>query len=108
MILGIHNMYVVFPQFVINAISSLIFAWLGRGSTTDSDPDSGNSVRSVEFMAMDAVLTIFSGDIGNRNEAIGSVLRIGGVSALIAAAMTYFLFDRQRVRAYVVQENQAR
>ncbi|PIA16209.1 MFS general substrate transporter, partial [Coemansia reversa NRRL 1564] len=102
-VLGIHNMYVVFPQFVINGISSLIFAWFGRESTNDS---SHGIVRSVEFMAMDVVLTFLAGDIGNRNEAIGTVLRIGGFSAFIAAAMSYFLFDRQRVRAYVVQENQ--
>ncbi|KAI9477185.1 sugar transporter [Coemansia mojavensis] len=78
-ILGIHNMYVVFPQFVINAVSSLVFAWLGSEPTTHSQ--------------------------GSRREAVGWVLRIGGASALIAAMMTFMLFDRQRVRAYVVQQN---
>ncbi|ORX74074.1 hypothetical protein DL89DRAFT_273659 [Linderina pennispora] len=28
-ILGIHNMYVVLPQFLINGIASLVFAWFG-------------------------------------------------------------------------------
>ncbi|KAJ1744249.1 hypothetical protein LPJ78_000457 [Coemansia sp. RSA 989] len=102
-ILGIHNMYVVFPQFVINAVSSLVFAWLGSEPTTHSQGS-----RSVEFMAMDAVFNRMSGGglpaTGSR-EAVGWVLRIGGASALIAAMMTFMLFDRQRVRAYVVQQN---
>ncbi|KAJ2454228.1 hypothetical protein EV183_001713 [Coemansia sp. RSA 2336] len=102
-ILGIHNMYVVFPQFVINAVSSLVFAWLSSEPTTHSQGS-----RSVEFMAMDAVFNRMSGGglpaTGSR-EAVGWVLRIGGVSALIAAMMTFMLFDRQRVRAYVVQQN---
>ncbi|KAJ1835985.1 hypothetical protein LPJ63_000701 [Coemansia sp. RSA 2711] len=100
-ILGIHNMYVVFPQFVINAISSLVFAWLGSGSTTHS-----MGMRSVEFMAMDSVVARLSGGApAAGGEAVGWVLRIGGVSALAAAAATLFLFDRQRVRAYVVENN---
>ncbi|KAJ2851436.1 hypothetical protein IWW36_001075 [Coemansia brasiliensis] len=102
-ILGIHNMYVVFPQFVINAVSSLVFAWLGSEPTTHNQGS-----RSVEFMAMDAVFNRLSGGglpaAGGR-EAVGWVLRIGGMSALIAAMMTFMLFDRQRVRAYVVQQN---
>ncbi|KAJ2358979.1 hypothetical protein GGF43_000448 [Coemansia sp. RSA 2618] len=96
-ILGIHNMYVVFPQFAINAVSSLVFAWLGSGSVTHSQ-----GMRTVEFMAMD---TVYSQLVGSNVEAVGWVLRIGGVSALVAAAMTFMLFDRQRVRAYVVQQN---
>ncbi|KAJ2745452.1 mitochondrial splicing system protein [Coemansia sp. BCRC 34301] len=73
MILGIHNMYVVFPQFFINGVSSLVFAWLGR-----KDSESGSV------------------------EPVGFVLRIGGASALVAAALTMFLFDRQGVRDYVL------
>ncbi|KAJ2575442.1 hypothetical protein GGH19_002985 [Coemansia sp. RSA 1807] len=96
-ILGIHNMYVVFPQFAINAVSSLVFAWLGSESGTNSQ-----GMRSVEFMAMD---TVYSQLVQANTEAVGWVLRIGGVSALVAAAMTFMLFDRQRVRAYVVQQN---
>ncbi|KAJ1730047.1 hypothetical protein LPJ61_003228, partial [Coemansia biformis] len=107
-ILGIHNMYVVFPQFVINAISTLIFAWLGGGAGSNTRTASSNSpTRSVEFMAMDAVFARLSGgaDVGGGGDVIGLVLRIGGTSALVAAAMTSLLFDRQRIRAYVAEEN---
>ncbi|KAJ2782763.1 hypothetical protein H4R18_002080 [Coemansia javaensis] len=110
--LGIHNMYVVFPQFVINAISALVFAWFG------SNPDGGGEsiaagapVRSVEYMAMDAVFSRLAGGGGGgggvptaASGGVGAVLRIGGVSALVAATATLFLFDRQRIRAYVSSE----
>ncbi|KAJ2088116.1 hypothetical protein IW138_004455 [Coemansia sp. RSA 986] len=96
-ILGIHNMYVVLPQFVINAVSSLVFAWLG-GSTNDAG---SKALRSVEFMAMDTAFSAMSGGGTIGREAVGAVLRIGGVSALVAAALTLFLFDRQRVREYI-------
>ncbi|KAJ1889169.1 hypothetical protein LPJ81_006183, partial [Coemansia sp. IMI 209127] len=56
-ILGIHNMYVVLPQFVINAVSSLVFAWLGESS----DAGKGGAIRSVEFMAMDAAYSVLGG-----------------------------------------------
>ncbi|KAJ1726600.1 hypothetical protein LPJ61_005078, partial [Coemansia biformis] len=107
-ILGIHNMYVVFPQFAINAISTLIFAWLGGGAGSNTRTASSNlPIRSVEFMAMDAVFARLSGgaDIGGGGDVIGLVLRIGGTSALVAAAMTSLLFDRQRIRAYAAEEN---
>ncbi|KAJ1731912.1 hypothetical protein LPJ72_003698 [Coemansia sp. Benny D160-2] len=93
-ILGIHNMYVVLPQFVINAVSSLVFAWLGSSSGGDA---SGKAMRSAEFMAVEEVFAAMAGG----GEAVGTVLRIGGASALVAAVLTVFLFDRQRVRAYV-------
>ncbi|KAJ2810101.1 hypothetical protein H4S07_002867, partial [Coemansia furcata] len=87
-ILGIHNMYVVFPQFFINGVSSLIFAWLGH-------KDGGVAgARSVEYLAMSTVAGV---------EPVGFVLRIGGVSALVAAGLTVFLFDRQRVREFVTR-----
>ncbi|KAJ1720639.1 hypothetical protein LPJ53_004747 [Coemansia erecta] len=95
-ILGIHNMYVVLPQFVINAVSSLVFAWLGS-----SVPSSGHhdGVRTVEFLAIEKVTSMVFGE--GANEAVGFVLRIGGCSALVAAAMTVFLFDRQGMRVFV-------
>ncbi|KAI8323674.1 MFS general substrate transporter, partial [Martensiomyces pterosporus] len=101
-ILGIHNMYVVFPQFVINAVSSLVFAWFG-GNSSSGGSEHG-AARSVEYLAMNALFSSSStaaalADSGN--EVVGWVLRIGGVSALVAAAFTLFLYDRQRVRRHV-------
>ncbi|KAJ2714235.1 hypothetical protein H4R19_001836 [Coemansia spiralis] len=100
-ILGIHNMYVVFPQFVINGISTLVFAWLGSTATAASPAPA----RSVEFMAMDAVYMRLAGGTDSGVGAVGLVLRIGGASALVAAAATFSLFDRRRIRAYIATEN---
>ncbi|KAJ1948019.1 hypothetical protein EC988_005343, partial [Linderina pennispora] len=87
-ILGIHNMYVVLPQFLINGIASLVFAWFG------SEP--ANGLRSAEYLAM---------AVAGR-EVVGWVLRIGGISALVAATATLFLYDRQRVRQFVLDSVQ--
>jgi solute carrier family 45 protein 1/2/4 len=54
-VLGIHNMYVVLPQFVMTLISSVVFAVLERQGGSKDDPG-----------------------------AIGFVLRCGGVMALVA------------------------
>lgn len=62
MILGVHNMYIVFPQFAVAIISSLIFA----ASTGDDHKDEGES-----------------------NVAI--VLAFGGLMALIAAIISRYI-----------------
>lgn len=64
MILGVHNMYIVFPQFAVAIISSLIFA---AAPETDKDPQ----------------------DEGKSNVAI--VLAFGGLMALIAAAASRYI-----------------
>ncbi|KAJ2724334.1 hypothetical protein GGI07_002013 [Coemansia sp. Benny D115] len=79
-VLGIHNMYVVLPQFVINGLSTLVFAFLAR-----SGDDNGDDVAVAP---------------------VGVVLRIGGVCALGAVALTWMLFDRRQMRGYI--EEQAR
>ncbi|CAB4476011.1 sugar transporter [Rhizophagus irregularis] len=66
MMLGVHNMYIVFPQFVISLISSGIFKLFNANS------------EDVE--------------IGN-NDAVGWVLRFGGFMALIAAILSCYLID---------------
>lgn len=65
MILGVHNMYIVFPQFAVAIISSLIFA----ASPESDDKDPNNE--------------------GKSNVAI--VLAFGGLMALIAAVASRFI-----------------
>ncbi|KAF7731757.1 hypothetical protein EC973_008271 [Apophysomyces ossiformis] len=60
MILGVHNMYVVFPQFAVAVISSFIFA------------------------AADAV----AGDKKNDPSSVASVLAFGGLMAIVAAGFS--------------------
>ncbi|KAI8642161.1 major facilitator superfamily domain-containing protein [Parasitella parasitica] len=63
MILGVHNMYIVFPQFAVAIISALIFAASGEVN----DPD----------------------DEGRSN--VSTVLAFGGLMALIAAIISRYI-----------------
>ncbi|GJJ72842.1 solute carrier family 45, member 1/2/4 [Entomortierella parvispora] len=79
-LLGIHNMYIVLPQFLVSFLSSLVFAaiephgkqedTLGDAETTAGDPDT-----------------------------IGVMLRFGGVMAGIAALLSLRLWTQPRVAA---------
>lgn len=73
LILGIHNVFIVLPQFVITAISSVIFAILEPGHSAKREavvkgPSSPN--------------------------AVGVVFRIGGVAAAVGAFLSYRLARR--------------
>ncbi|KAJ1675816.1 hypothetical protein EV182_000505 [Spiromyces aspiralis] len=71
-VLGIHNVYVTFPQFITAFLCSVIFAFFERSTEFPGEegsvgqPDSGN----------------------NHAEAIGWVLRIGGIASLAAAYLS--------------------
>ncbi|CAG8678981.1 9381_t:CDS:2, partial [Acaulospora morrowiae] len=70
MILGVHNMYIVFPQFIISVISAAI-------------------IKLVEE------LTNTGGGIDNigKNDAYGWVFRFGGLMSLVAAFLSRYLID---------------
>ncbi|RKP10038.1 major facilitator superfamily domain-containing protein [Thamnocephalis sphaerospora] len=72
--LGIHNIYVVLPQFVSIGISTIIFAALHE---TDAS-------RGASFVELNG-----DGDLpaANRHEPVGWVLRFGGICALVAAVL---------------------
>ncbi|KAK9680574.1 hypothetical protein K7432_015891 [Basidiobolus ranarum] len=72
LILGIHNMYIVFPQFVITFISSIVF-YLFEPHQPQIPVDSS---------------PIVGEEAGHNPDAIGWVLRIGGVSAIAAAVFS--------------------
>ncbi|RKP33484.1 hypothetical protein BJ085DRAFT_3030, partial [Dimargaris cristalligena] len=67
-ILGIHNMFVVMPQFLISFVSSIIFALFESGS---------NSAEAGAHEPAD-----------NNAVTIGWILRIGGVASLVAAYLS--------------------
>jgi solute carrier family 45 protein 1/2/4 len=69
MILGVHNMYIVFPQFVISIVSSIIFKLVENVNTNDEDVVIG------------------------KNDSVGWVLRFGGVMSLVAAVLSCYLID---------------
>ena len=62
MILGVHNMYIVFPQFAVAIIASFIFA--ASDATTPSD---------------------------DKTSGVASVLAFGGLMALVAAGFSRFI-----------------
>lgn len=69
MMLGVHNMYIVFPQFVISLISAGIFKLFNEIDANNDDVKIGN------------------------NDAVGWVLRFGGFMALLAAILSCYLID---------------
>lgn len=66
MILGVHNMYIVFPQFAVAVISAFIFA--AADAAVGDKPDGKNEASSV-----------------------ASVLAFGGLMALVAAGFSRFI-----------------
>jgi solute carrier family 45 protein 1/2/4 len=63
LILGVHNMYIVFPQFAVAIISAMIFA---ADDALDPDPDSSPS-------------------------SVALVLSFGGMMALVASGFSRFI-----------------
>ncbi|KAJ1981559.1 hypothetical protein H4R34_002028 [Dimargaris verticillata] len=84
-ILGIHNMYVVFPQFVISFVSSVIFALF----------DSIHPAAHQPVSSSPAPVHPTEGDPDNA-EAIAWVLRVGGLSSVVAAYLATRLFTSRR------------
>lgn len=78
LILGIHNVFIVMPQFVITAVSSLVFYIMEPGSDAPVPPDAGPD-----------------GAPAPKNpDAVGLVFRIGGTAAAIGALLSYRLSKR--------------
>ncbi|KAJ1980533.1 hypothetical protein H4R35_001088 [Dimargaris xerosporica] len=80
-ILGIHNMYVVFPQFVISFFSSVIFALFDAIHPAAPPPASSSPAPAHPT----------EGDTDNA-QAIAWVLRVGGLSSVVAAYLAARLF----------------
>ena len=66
-LLGIHNMYIVLPQFLVNIISSIVFA-VFEGTTSHENADA---------------------------DSIGFVLRFGGLMAVVAGFLSIKLWTKR-------------
>lgn len=89
LVLGVHNMYIVFPQFVDAIIASCLFALIGNASRTDQPteprlpppsippPPGGGDLGWMRFWAT-----------ARDPEPVGWVLRFGGIMALVAAYLS--------------------
>jgi len=78
LILGIHNVFIVLPQFVITFVSSIIFALLDPGTTKAS--------AHAERAEMP--------DAPSSPNAVAIVFRIGGLAAAFGAYLSYRLSRR--------------
>ncbi|KAF9160615.1 hypothetical protein DFQ26_005357 [Actinomortierella ambigua] len=81
-LLGIHNIYIVLPQFLVSFLSSLVFAAIESGSnaTVDDTGGGGTTKAGVE------------GDQPADPNTIGVMLRFGGLMAGVAAVLSLRLW----------------
>ncbi|KAI8055278.1 hypothetical protein BDF22DRAFT_741870 [Syncephalis plumigaleata] len=77
-ILGIHNIYVVIPQFVSTFVSSILFALFDHYTTTSEQHDVASTTSNDEA----------SSTSSHSPAAIGWILRLGGISVLYAAYLS--------------------
>ncbi|KAG0054417.1 hypothetical protein BGZ83_011317 [Gryganskiella cystojenkinii] len=96
LVLGVHNMYIVFPQFADAVIASCLFAMIGTMPPRDVPtpeprlPDPGDGHDGLGGMGdmgwMGPLFRAMFTDRGNAGpEPVGWVLRFGGIMALVAA-----------------------
>lgn len=84
LVLGVHNMYIVFPQFVDALIASCLFATIGATPTHDQPspkhlfPEPGNG----DVSGYISLLSVMN------PEPVGWILRFGGLMALVAAYLS--------------------
>ncbi|KAF9129943.1 hypothetical protein BGX30_013701 [Mortierella sp. GBA39] len=79
-LLGIHNIYIVLPQFLVSFLSSLVFAAIEPKTSTSGDSTTELPVKE---------------SAGNP-DTIGVMLRFGGVMAGIAALLSIRLWKQPR------------
>ncbi|KAJ1034490.1 hypothetical protein NDA18_001350 [Ustilago nuda] len=79
-VLGLHNVAVVIPQFLVTALSSLIFAIMEPSSNVDQKtPSQDGSSGQVE---------------ASNGDALGLIFRLGGCCALVAGILAVRLVRR--------------
>lgn len=81
-LLGIHNIYIVLPQFLVSFLSSLVFAAIEPKTSSSPGDPTGDQVLVAETA-------------GNP-DTIGVMLRFGGVMAGIAALLSLRLWKQPR------------
>ncbi|KIY69929.1 MFS general substrate transporter [Cylindrobasidium torrendii FP15055 ss-10] len=95
-ILGLHNIFVVIPQFIVTGIASIIFAML------DYTPPAhhGGAAATTATSTLEAREDVDVGELleaANKNSVV-YVFRVAGISALIATILCYRLAKQLRHR----------
>lgn len=88
-VLGVLNMYVVFPQFAVAIISALIFA------VADITASAGPSASG----ASPAAAAAGGGGANDNTKGVGWVLQFGGLMAIIAAILSRRVLDVRTEKA---------
>jgi len=95
LVLGVHNMYIVFPQFADAIIASCLFAMIGTMPPRDTPspephlPDPGDGGGDMGwFGPLFRAMVSLSTDERGGPEPVGWVLRFGGIMALVAAYLS--------------------
>lgn len=83
LVLGVHNMYIVFPQFVDALIASCLFVMIGTTPSHDQ-PTQEPHFQNPEGQVGARILFLNSVN----SEPVGWILRFGGLMALAAAYLT--------------------
>ncbi|KAF9199483.1 hypothetical protein BGZ49_010379 [Haplosporangium sp. Z 27] len=81
LVLGVHNMYIVFPQFADAIIASCLFAMLGS-NPRDQQPFTSSPSPVSNFAPISSTME------ADGAEPVGWVLRFGGVMAIVAAYLS--------------------
>ncbi|KAG7095537.1 hypothetical protein E1B28_006275 [Marasmius oreades] len=118
-ILGIHNIFIVIPQFLVTGISSVIFALIDPSKSVLHGKHPGTSHRAVDTTEFTSVTTQLSRLLSIRNEtsdqeaileelveleaaaksnSVIYIFRIGGVAAFIAFILCWRLSRELRHR----------
>lgn len=82
LILGIHNVFIVMPQFVITAVSSLVFYIMEPGAAAAIPAPPEGATEGVPVPTP------------KNPDAVGLVFRIGGTAAAVGAVLSYRLAKR--------------
>ncbi|KAG8215937.1 major facilitator superfamily domain-containing protein [Butyriboletus roseoflavus] len=93
-IIGIHNVFIVIPQFLVTGLSSIIFAIFDPDISALHGHHVGNTQPSDGTSAppsQDAVRQLLTRSDDNRFNSIAIIFRLGGIAAAIAFILSYRL-----------------
>ncbi|OAQ27119.1 MFS general substrate transporter [Linnemannia elongata AG-77] len=88
LVLGVHNMYIVFPQFVDAIIASCLFAVIGNAARPDQPSDPTLPPPTTPPPPGSGDLGWMHWAAAKDPEPVGWVLRFGGIMALVAAYLS--------------------
>ncbi|KAH8102283.1 MFS general substrate transporter [Cristinia sonorae] len=102
-ILGIHNIFIVLPQFIISGLSSVIFLFADAKPSPSTDPtprlNATIPIGNLTTASLNELYSREGGASGAGPTSYAIVFCVGGVSALVALALTIKLLRELRQRS---------